>query len=291
MNSLLPTRKDLIFPGALLLAALIAISMSGDSGDFAITVLSFLAVLSLLLDKPETPNPPGVSLKTRALPALVIAGLLSVAGYLLFELPVFTRTLPFIFLLAFWYTQSGQQLFHKYWKPLLVLGLLAIPDRTLVTPLAYPLLQLFGWDAMTYPTAYFSAYLTTLSGLPASVNQLDIVMEHAVVTIWEGCDAVRNMDFLLRLSIILILTVSIKPSRWLVTVTVAVLLGFAINIIRITLLAHLVNYGDFTAFDYWHEGDGSKIFNLIAIILFSVFGYFQVTQPEADTTLETDKTG
>ncbi len=291
MNTLLQAWNGLIFPGVLLLIALIAISISGDSGDFAITVLSFLAVFSLLLDEPKKPNIDSSGIKTRLLSALVVAGLLFVAGYLLFKLPVFTRILPFIFLLAFWFIQTGQQLFQRYWKPLLILGLLAIPDRTLVTPLAYPLLQLFGWDAMTYPTAYFSAYLTTLSGLPASVSQLDIVMEHAVVTIWEGCDAVRNMDFLLRLSIILILTVSIKSSRWLATIVVAVALGFIINVFRIVLLAHVLNYGDIAGFDYWHEGDGSKIFNLIAIILFSVFGYFQVTQAEADTTLETDKAG
>jgi cyanoexosortase A len=277
MKNLLPARKDLFFPGVLLLIALTAISIYGDAGDFAITVLSFLAVISLLLDSPEEQLPNSGGSISGNLSAVVASIFFLVAGYSLFDPAVFTRTLPLIFLLAFWFTQTGQQLLHRYWKPLLVLLLLAIPDRTLVTPLLYPFLKLFGWDAMTYPTAYFAAHLTTLTGLPASVSQLDIITEHAVVTIWEGCDAVRNMDFLLRLSIILILTVSIKPSRWLVTILVAVLLGFIINVFRITLLAHIVNNGDFSAFDYWHEGDGSKIFNLIAIILFSVFAYFQVS--------------
>ncbi len=290
MTKLLQARKDFIFPGALLLIALTAISISGDSGDFAITVLSCLAVISILVDAPVSPQTGAGSSKNRLPVVLTLALVLVVAGYLLLEPPVFARTLPLVLLLAFWFIQAGQQVIHRYWKPLLILGLLAIPDRALITPLLYPFLQLFGWDAMTFPTAHVSAYLTSLFGLPTSVNHLDIVMEYATVTIWEGCDAVRNMDFLLRLSIILMLTVTIKPSRWFVTIAVAVLLGFFVNTLRIALLAHIANYGNLTAFDYWHEGDGSKIFNLIAIILFSIFAYFQVAPETGKTKLTNDNT-
>lgn len=293
MKYLLKNRKDLLLPGALLLAALAAISIAGDSGDFAITVLSFLAVMTILADTPVIKPIDSSGFNIRVPLALGLALILVVAGYRLLDPVVSTRILPLLLLLTLWFVQLGQGLFHRYWKPLLILGLLAIPDRALMTPLAYPVLQLFGWDAMTYPTAEVSTWLTSLFGLPARLEQLNIITEYATVTIWEGCDAVRNMGFLLRLSIILILTVPVKASRWLLTVVVAVLLGFFINTLRITLLVFLTDYGNMAAFDYWHEGDGSKIFNLLAITLFGFFAYFQVEQkhslspstgsPELDT--------
>lgn len=288
MKQLLTTRKDVLLPGMLLLIALAAISTSGDSGDFAITVLSCLAVITILVDGAVSQHTAGF--KTRTTIAATLAIILLVTGYLLLNPPVFSRSLPLLFLLAYWFAQTGQQVIHRYWKPLLILGLLAIPDRALITPLLYPFLKLFGWDAMTFPTAHVSAYLTSLLGLPATVNHLDIIVEYATVTVWEGCDAVRNMDFLLRLSIMLMLTVPIKPSRRLITIVVAILLGFFVNTLRIALLVIIANYGDMADFDYWHEGDGSKIFNLIAIILFAVFAYFQVEQKHSPSRPAGDKT-
>ena len=288
MKQLLANRKDLLLPGALLLVALAAISIAGDSGDFALTVLSFLAVMTILVDMPVSQRTDADGYKTRVPVALILALLLAAAGYWLLDPVVFTRILPLLLLLTLWFIQAGRGLPGRYWKPLLILGLLAIPDRALITPLAYPVLQLFGWDAMTYPTAVVSTWLTSLSGLPARLEGLDIITRYATVTIWEGCDAVRNMDFLLRLSIILMLTVPVKPGRRVVTAMVAVLLGFFINTLRITLLVFLTDYGNMTAFDYWHEGDGSKIFNLLAIMLFAVFAYFQVEQTTSPPKLAGD---
>ena len=279
---------------AILLAiALLAIAITGDAGDFAISTLTYLAVFSLLLDSRDRATYPGLS--QFAVYMTAMSFLLAVLCFSFLDPAKATRTLPFFFLLIFWSLQSGRAatLKRQYWKPLLLLFLLALPDRSLLMPLAYPFLYLFGWDAMTFPTAFTATFLTNLTGLTATLNHLDINMENAIVTVWQGCDGSRNMDFLLRLSIMLIVTMQIRPSRWLLTIAVAVFLAFMLNAIRVMLLAHLANNGDLGLFDYWHEGDGSKLFNLSAIILFGIFGYFQVSHraKEDHKTLNSEQIG
>lgn len=55
---------------------------------------------------------------------------------------------------------------------------------------------------------------------------------------------------------------------------VAATVGFVVNGIRVALMAVLVAKGDKGAFAYWHEGDGSLIFSLIAVALFFLFCWF-----------------
>ena len=280
---------NLIISLALMAIALLAITITGDAGDFAITVLTFLGVYSLLLENRETKNHRIInsfSVLTTALGLLLLA-----ISFSLFEAAVAARTLPLFLLLIFWSLQSGTEarLRQQYWKPLLLVLLLALPDRSLLMPLVYPFLYLFGWDAMTFPTAHLATVLTSLTGLSATLSHLDINMENAIVTVWKGCDGSRNMDFLLRLGIMVIVTLPIKPSRWVLTISTAVILAFFINVIRVTLLAHLANSGDFSLFDYWHEGDGSKLFNLSAIILFAIFAYFQIINKSVNSNRDSSE--
>lgn len=277
MDLLCKRNYHLIITALIFSAALLLMAFAGDAGDFAITVLTFLGVYSLLIEKQKHTLSPVFN--NFSLTVLILSMMLIVAAFSSLEPTLTARILPLFFFLIFWSTQTGTatSLRQQYWKPLLLLLLLALPDRTLLMPLVYPLLTLFGWDAMTFPTAHLATTLTSLTGLQAELSHLDIHMENAIVTVWQGCDGSRNMDFLLRLGIMVIITLPIKSSRWLATIGVAVILAFLINVVRVALLAHLANSGDFGLFDYWHEGDGSKLFNLSAIILFAAFAYFQIS--------------
>ena len=53
---------------------------------------------------------------------------------------------------------------------------------------------------------------------------------------------------------------------WL-TIT-AILIGFIINGIRVTLMAALVALSDLEGFTYWHVGNGSLIFSAISVLIF-----------------------
>jgi exosortase/archaeosortase family protein len=45
-------------------------------------------------------------------------------------------------------------------------------------------------------------------------------------------------------------------------------------------MAILVAQQQMAAFDYWHEGDGSLVFSLIAVLLFGLFCWFLLGRTE-----------
>jgi cyanoexosortase A len=270
-------RHSLTAPVALLAIALVLIAIPGDSGDFAISVLSMMAVFSILLDRQE----PRLRRENKSWLVLAVYTLFALAAgsgiYALLGPINATRALPFLFLLGYWLWHSGRAGIAGQWKPLLILFILAIPDRTLMTPLIAPFLLTSGSPELTHATAGFATWLANLLGLPATLEGLDIHLDNAIVTVWDGCDGGRNMDFLVRLALMLILAFNIRPRRWVLVILTGLAIAFIVNSFRVTLLAYLANIDAGGAFDYWHEGDGSKIFNLTAIILFSIFGYFQLS--------------
>jgi len=62
---------------------------------------------------------------------------------------------------------------------------------------------------------------------------------------------------------------------------VAVSLAYGINIIRLVLMALLAASDHQNAFHYWHEGEGSNIFPVLAMLLFAGFCMFLLNQRQA----------
>jgi exosortase/archaeosortase family protein len=59
---------------------------------------------------------------------------------------------------------------------------------------------------------------------------------------------------------------------------IAVLIGFIVNAARVALMAVLVSLSQPEAFKYWHEGNGSVIFSMIAVFIFGLFCWFAILQ-------------
>ena len=279
-NSPLFKKPTLLLATVLLGGSLAVIAMIGNAGDLTISTLTFMAVMSLLLDQQvdSTNHPVGNWLQRYSLFTIFVGGIFFVlTGF--FGINNTIRIIPFLLLLAAFISRTGMSRILEYWKPLLLLFILALPDGSLLQPVIYPFLKLFGWDQLAYATATFTTAMTNIIGIPATLQNLDINMPNAIVTVSSGCDGARILDFIVRLSIILVITFSVPRIRWLPTLLVGLTMAFIINGLRITLLTYLANAGDFVAFDFWHIGSGAKVFYLSTIILFCIFGYFQISQP------------
>jgi|GEM_PF-4243376 len=270
-----------VMPATLLFGSLMAITLIGNVGDLTISTLTFMAVMSILLDLQPTPSQRKTG-KHIALYSLIAVFLSAVFFVLtgIFGINSTIRTTPLLLLIAGFVFHSGVGKLLQYWKPLLLLFVLALPDGTLLKPVIYPILKLFAWDQLAYATAHFTTMMTNFIGVPAVLEDLDINMPNAIVTVSSGCDGYRILDFMVRLSIILVVTFYVERIRWIPVLFTGLLLAFIINGFRITLLTYLANAENFTAFDFWHIGSGAKVFYLSTIILFCIFGYFQISQPD-----------
>ncbi len=271
--------------------SLTVIVFFGSVGDVTISILTFMAVTSLLLDQQEMT--PRQSRRSHLLDTF-IAILLGAAFLTLtsrFGITTTARVVPFLLLLGWFIFISGIERIAQYWKPLLLLFILALPDGALLKPVIYPFLKLFGWNQLAEVTAQFTTTLTNSIGIPAILQGRDIHMPNAIVTISRECDGDRILDFMIRLTVILIVTFPVKKTRWIPVLVTGLLLAFLTNGIRITMLTWFANSGDFAAFDYWHIGAGKKVFYLSAIILFCIIGYFQISPAEKkqDSTTESVK--
>jgi exosortase/archaeosortase family protein len=64
---------------------------------------------------------------------------------------------------------------------------------------------------------------------------------------------------------------------------VAVIVGFIVNGVRVTLMAILVDRGNQAAFDYWHLGNGSLIFSMVAVFILGGICYFILDRAETES--------
>lgn len=281
LNYPLFTKPTLLLVAVLLAGSLIAIATIGNAGDLTISTLTFMAVISLLLDHEPVPlsQPNRRQILLYSLFTVFVSGVFFVLTGL-FGISSTIRTVPFLLLIAAFLSQTGMNKALEYWKPLLLLFILALPDGILLKPVIYPFLKLFGWDQLAYATANFTTMMTNMIGIPATLEKLDIDMPNAIVTVSSGCDGARILDFIVRLSAMLIVTFHVARIRWLPVLLAGLLIAFIINGFRITLLTYLANSGEFVAFEFWHIGSGAKVFYLSTIILFCIFGYFQISQTD-----------
>jgi len=265
--------------GLLLLAGLFCIAVIGrEAGDFAISALTIMAVLSIQFDRLPFSNVGDDN--------YMFAGLVALIGIFTVKLiidrlgvPIGMRSVPFFILLAYWGLQHGPAALQKYWRELLLLFMLGIPDRTLMTQLVKPFLVLFDMETLSHATA---SVATIITGVLSGWDDLKVIGTHihapnVISNVYQPCDGGRLVDFMLRLTVMLIVAFPVKRYKWLIILFISMSVGWLVNVGRVTAMVFIANTGDMAAFEYWHTGEGSKIFHLIAIILFCLVAYFQIT--------------
>ncbi|MFQ4142724.1 cyanoexosortase A [Chlorogloeopsis sp. ULAP02] len=256
-------------------AGLIAINLtltwkSGDVAQVGMSVLFLLAVASLLEDKRHNLN-----FESGIFPS-VLGGLL--IGIVLWQsatfdhgdlLEIFLRVSPLISGLAVGLLASGFKGLKQYWQELTILFFLGIPKLLLSS--------LFDISPLT---AKFSAFLLWYSGFEVSLQGVFINLPTGSVKVYSACSGIESICYLLGIAVICLLVFPIQPQRRILVLIMAIAFGFIINGIRVAMLAVISAQKNLQAFNYWHEGDGSLIFGIIQVMVFTLFYIFLLRQQE-----------
>jgi cyanoexosortase A len=185
----------------------------------------------------------------------------------------FLRLSPFVAAVSLGLLASGFQGLKQYWQELLILFFLGVP-RVILSP---PLLDISPL------TAQFSAFLLWCCGFEVSLQGVEILLPEGGVLVYEGCSGIEAMTYLLGLSVIFLVIFPTRKLMKFLVPFVGLSLGFVVNGGRVALLATLVAAKQLEAFHYWHEGDGSKLFAIGSVVLFSLFCLNLVRQQQTNT--------
>jgi cyanoexosortase A len=187
------------------------------------------------------------------LPALIkSASLTSFGGFL--------DVLPFVFALGLAFIASGYLGLKQYKGELLALLIFGAPKF------------LPGWLAIYPLTAKLSAFILWYTGFQVTRSGNFIYLPTGSIEVAIGCSGIELIFQMLGLAVIFLLMFPQKLSLKIVVVIVACCIGFIVNGFRVAVMAVIANNQQ--AFDYWHDGEGSLIFSMIAVIFFGIFCWF-----------------
>ncbi|MEG4498252.1 cyanoexosortase A [Microcoleus sp. F10-C6] len=196
--------------------------------------------------------------------ALILLKSSSISGY-----DFFIRATPFLSGISLALLASGTKGLKQYWQELLILAYTAIPPG---------LIGVFVDVALL--TAKFSAFLLHYLGFEVVRKGVFLILEKGSVEVYHGCSGVNAMLQLLGLALVFLLMFPTTTGQKIVLPFVAVITAFLVNAARVALMAVLVSLSQPEAFKYWHEGNGSVIFSIIAVFLFGLFCWFAILKDE-----------
>ncbi|MEG4031945.1 MULTISPECIES: cyanoexosortase A [unclassified Microcoleus] len=196
--------------------------------------------------------------------ALILLKSSSISGY-----DFFIRATPFLSGISLALLASGTKGLKQYWQELLILGYTAIPPG---------LIGVFVDVALL--TAKFSAFLLHYIGFEVVRKGVFLILEKGSVEVYHGCSGVNAMLQLLGLALVFLLMFPTTTGQKIVLPFVAIITAFLVNAARVGLLAVLVSLSQPEAFKYWHEGNGSVIFSMIAVFIFGLFCWFAILKDQ-----------
>lgn len=231
--------------------------------------LYWLAVYSLLWDRRK-----GIVLKTDLFSCLVGIALIIPTLFIHSHIPLTKEShihsvSPFFFSLGLALIASGFSGLRQFWRELLIIFFLGIPRV---------ILNLF--TDISPLTAAAASFILYYLGFEVSRDGVYINLPQGTVKVYQGCSGIESVTYLLGLSVICLVMFPIQKRYTYLVPVVAILIGFLVNAFRVALMAILVSYGNREAFVYWHEGDGSLIFGMIAVALFGGFYWLLLTQQD-----------
>ncbi|GAB4136421.1 MAG: hypothetical protein Fur0046_09910 [Cyanobacteria bacterium J069] len=218
------------------------------------SILFFAALASLLGDRQHTlrfDSSIAASLVGALLTAFVLLRSLALPGEAFMLLAPLTAGLG-LALMA-----SGFKGLKQYWQELLLLLFLGAP-KVFLPPLFDPTL----W------TAKFSTVLLWYGGFEVVRDGVNIHLTTGSVEVYPGCSGIEGITYLLSLAGLFVVMFPLSWLRRILAVMLSALIAFGVNGVRVSLMAYLVASSRPEAFEYWHEGTGSLIFSMIAVLVF-----------------------
>lgn len=179
----------------------------------------------------------------------------------------FLAVSPFISAVGLGWLAGGFSGVRQFWRELTILFFLGFPKI---------LFALVTFDISSY-TARFAAYVLWYVGLPVVRQGTTILLPTGTIEVYGGCSGWESMLYLLGIAVMFLLVFPGTRIQQALVPVMAVALGFCANGLRVCLLAVLVAAQNQAAFRYWHEGNGSLIFSIVAVFLFGLF-YLKLVQ-------------
>ncbi len=191
----------------------------------------------------------------------------SISGY-----DFFIRVSPFLSGISLALLASGTKGLKQYWQELLILAYIAISPGLIgnfvdVAPL----------------TAKFSAFILHYLGFEVVRQGVFLILEKGSVEVYHGCSGVNAILQLLGLALVFLLMFPTTTGQKIVVPIVAILTAFVVNAARVALMAVLVSLSQPEAFKYWHAGNGSVVFSMIAVFIFGLFCWLAILKDEPPT--------
>ncbi|MDJ0554555.1 MAG: cyanoexosortase A [Microcoleaceae cyanobacterium MO_207.B10] len=248
-----------------------ALWKSDDSAHLGMSALFFLAIGSMIWERRYKLN-----LESETIPTIL--GLLIIGGLLFnstnFAKPdtvsPFWRLYPFIAGVSLSLIASGFQGFKQFWRELTILFFIGGPSVIISSLMD-----------ISEITAKFSTFLLWYMGFDVVNEGVYVLLPTGSVRVFGGCSGLESITYVLGLAVMcmLMFPTTKKVHKYIVPI-VGLIIGFVVNGFRVALMAILVAYSQPEAFDYWHEGDGSLIFGMIAVMVFGLFYMFLMKQDE-----------
>jgi cyanoexosortase A len=234
------------------------VSRSNNNNLFSASLLFGGVVLGLLWMKRDKITWHSSPLSS-SLAGLLIAGILFKSTNVVDD-DVFLPLFPLMSGLALALLASGFKGLKQYNQEWLLLGFIAVPWRQLV----YPVLNL------SLLTAKFASGFLWLLGFEVKREGVIVSLPTGSIEVYNGCAGLKLMVQLLGIALIFLVLVPTGLKQKVLLPIFAVFIGFVINGMRVALMAVLVALSEQEAFAYWHLGQGSLLFSLIAVLIFAL---------------------
>ena len=158
---------------------------------------------------------------------------------------------------------SGFQGLKLFWAELLL-------TATLGVPIPFVSEGLERIVPINMLTAKFANMVLWYSGLPVQQDGVFIAVKGGVgVMVARGCAGLPPIFLLWRITLMFVL---VFPEMWRslkLLLPVATAIAFMSNSVRVALLVLVAS--NQTAFDYWHDGEGSQWFAVVMVLIFLLF--------------------
>lgn len=236
---------------------------------FGTMLLFWGIVLYLLWEKRDQ-----ISLESDLFSSLIggiLLGWILLKSLLIFDYEYFLRIVPLVGLVGVGLMASGFKGLKTYYPELIIFLWLGFPPGALS--------KFFNLSLLTSKT---SAFMLHYSGFEVSRQGLFLSLPTGRIEVYDGCAGANIIHQLIGLAIIFLFMFPTPLLYKFILPIIAGLIAFFTNGLRVALMAILVANGQPTQFEYWHQGDGSLLFSMVAVFFFGLFCWGTILRNYSD---------
>lgn len=151
---------------------------------------------------------------------------------------------------------SGWKGLRQYWQPILLAATLGIP-----IPFFFSAIE--AVIPVNVLTAQFANSALWYGGVKVAQDGISIVSQYGAVEVARGCAGLPPIFMLTRITLMFVLVFPVTVAQMWIMFSSAIVIAFVVNSLRVSLLVLISSQDDL--FKYWHAGDGSQIFSVVAV--------------------------